>query len=175
MLACIAPLTRRTAISIHSADASAVPKKLSARPLKPISSTGRRPKRSDKAPRMGEPMKFAKPNAIATRAYAPTCSDGVLSNDATSLGSTGMIRPIEIMSISTVAMMNGIAAWRPAVRPIADISRRPAARRPPGSLARANPTSRRCRSNFRCEVQGSAGSGFAGPVAERPLGGQRTQ
>ena len=40
----------------------------------------------------------------------------------TSAGSTGMIRPIEIMSISTVAMMNGIAAWRlpEAVRRVDD-------------------------------------------------------
>ena len=36
----------------------------------------------------------------------------VLSNVPTSAGSTGMISPMEIMSISTVAMMNGIAAWR---------------------------------------------------------------
>ncbi len=112
MLACSAPLTRRTAISIHNAVAIAVTKKLSASPLKPISSTGRRPKRSDSAPRIGEPMKLAKPKAIATQAYAPTCSAGVASKLPTSLGSTGMISPIEIMSISTVAMMNGIAAWR---------------------------------------------------------------
>jgi len=57
-------------------------------------------------------MKLAKPKAIATHAYAPTCAAAVVSNEATSLGSTGMISPIEIMSISTVAMMNGMAASR---------------------------------------------------------------
>ena len=39
-------------------------------------------------------------------------ADAVVSKVPTSAGSTGMISPIEIMSISTVAMMNGIAAWR---------------------------------------------------------------
>src|ERR1700761_2546172 len=57
-------------------------------------------------------MKLAKPKAIATIAYAPTWPAAVVSNEPTSRGSTGMIKPIEIMSISTVAMMNGIAAWR---------------------------------------------------------------
>ena len=66
MLACIEPLTRRTATSIHSEVANAVTKVLNASPLKPISSTGRRPKRSDSAPRIGEAMKLAMPNAIIT-------------------------------------------------------------------------------------------------------------
>ena len=39
-------------------------------------------------------------------------ADGVLSKVPTRAGSTGMINPIEIMSISTVAMMKRIAAWR---------------------------------------------------------------
>ena len=40
---CIAPLKRRTTSSIQSAVARPVTRKLSARPLNPISSTGRRP------------------------------------------------------------------------------------------------------------------------------------
>ena len=66
MLACIEPLTSRTATSIHSDVANAVTSVLIASPLKPISSTGRRPKRSDSAPRIGEAMKLAKQNAIVT-------------------------------------------------------------------------------------------------------------
>jgi hypothetical protein len=40
----------------------------------------------------------------------------------TSGGITGMIRPIETMSISTVIMMKGIAAWRRARADDADVS-----------------------------------------------------
>ena len=112
MLACIAPLNRRTAISIHSAVASAVTKKLSARPQKPSSSTGRRPKRSESAPRIGEPKKLAMPKAKVTAPYQNACSVCEPVKLPTSAGSTGMIRPIDTMSISTVTMMNGIAAVR---------------------------------------------------------------
>jgi hypothetical protein len=44
--------------------ASAVVKKLIARPQKPSSRIGRRPKRSDNAPRNGAPKKLASANAV---------------------------------------------------------------------------------------------------------------
>ena len=47
-----------THTSIHRLVAAAVMKKLKASPEKPIRRTGRRPKRSDKAPRIGEPKKI---------------------------------------------------------------------------------------------------------------------
>jgi len=52
------------------------------------------------------------PNTAAIAPYQNACADGELVNVPTSGGSTGMIRPIATMSISTVSMMNGIAAWR---------------------------------------------------------------
>ena len=69
MLACIAPLTRRTAISIHSAVAMAVAKKLRARPQKPISKTGLRPRLSERAPSSGEPKKLAMLKVKVTTPY----------------------------------------------------------------------------------------------------------
>ena len=112
-MAFIAPLNSRTAISIHSAVDRPVTMKLSARPEKPISSTGRRPKRSDRPPRIGEPKKLAMPKANATTPNQVVCSLGDDVKVPTSGGSTGMIRPIEIMSISTTSMMKGMAARRP--------------------------------------------------------------
>jgi hypothetical protein len=64
----------RTAIIIHKAVAMAVPKKLMHSPRKPNSSTGLRPYWSDKAPRMGEAMKLAKPKEKATTPYQKACS-----------------------------------------------------------------------------------------------------
>ncbi len=53
------------------------------------------------------------PNANVTAPYHNVCSAADSVKLPTSAGSTGTIRPIDIMSISTVIMMNGIAAWRP--------------------------------------------------------------
>src|ERR1700712_329794 len=61
---------------------------------------------------MGEPKKFAIPNTIVITPYQNACSDCERVKLPISGASTGMINPIETMSISTVAMMNGIAAFR---------------------------------------------------------------
>ncbi len=87
-------------------------KKLSAKPQNPINSTGRRPKESESAPRIGEPKKFAMPKAKVTTPYQKAWSTCEPVNVPTHAGSTGMIRPIEIMSITAVNMMKGIAASR---------------------------------------------------------------
>ncbi len=63
------PPTMRDATSIHTADAIAVAKKLNASPQKPSSSTGRRPKRSDSAPRIGAPKKLASANENVITPY----------------------------------------------------------------------------------------------------------
>ena len=68
-LACMAPPTVRTAISPHSELVMAVPKKLTPKPMKPNSNTGRRPKRSDKAPSTGDAKKLATPNDTAATPY----------------------------------------------------------------------------------------------------------
>ena len=47
-----------------------------------------------------------------TAPYHHACSVCDAVKLPTSAGSTGTIRPIDTMSISTVIMMNGIAAWR---------------------------------------------------------------
>src|SRR5579864_1086211 len=112
MFACSAPPTSRTAASIHREVAIAVKKKLSPKPQNPISSTGRRPKRSESAPRMGEPKKFAMPKEKVTTPYQKAWSACEPVKLPTSAGSTGMIRPIATMSISAVSMMKGIAAVR---------------------------------------------------------------
>ena len=91
----------RTATSIHSAVAAAVTKKLNASPAKPSSSTGRRPKRSDSAPRIGELTKLAMPKVNVTARKASVCSSLLCVNCPTMCGSTGTIRPMLIMSIST--------------------------------------------------------------------------
>mgnify|MGYP001565961312 CR=1 FL=1 len=65
----MAPLTSRTAISIHMAVDSAVAKKLSASPQNPSSSTGRRPWLSESAPKTGAAKKFARPKAKVTAPY----------------------------------------------------------------------------------------------------------
>jgi hypothetical protein len=109
---CIAPLKRRTTISIQSAVASAVTKKLSESAQKPTSSTGRRPKRSESAPSTGDEKKLAKLNANVTAPYHHACAVCDAVKLPTRAGSTGTIRPIDTMSISTVTMMNGIAARR---------------------------------------------------------------
>ena len=114
---CIAPLNRRTTISIQSAVASAVTKKLSDKAQKPTSSTGRLPNRSESAPMIGEAMKLAMLKANITAPNHQACSVCDAVKLPTSAGSTGTIRPIETMSISTVIMMNGIAAWRRPASP----------------------------------------------------------
>ena len=50
--------------------------------------------------------------ANVTAPYQKAWSAGELVKVPTSGGSTGMIRPIDIMSISTVSMMKRMAAWR---------------------------------------------------------------
>ena len=104
----------RTTTIIHSAVAMPVTKKQSARPLQPINNTGRRPSRSERRPRIGEPEKFATPNAIVIAPYRIACSDCELVNVPINGASTGMIGPIDTMSIGTAALMSGIAALRPA-------------------------------------------------------------
>ena len=87
-------------------------KKLIDRAQKPSSSTGRRPYRSESAPSSGEVRKLAKLKAKVTAPYHQACSVCELVKLPTRGGSTGTIRPIDTMSISTVIMMNGIAAVR---------------------------------------------------------------
>ena len=55
--------------------------------------------------------------ANVTAPYHQACSVCDDVKLPTSAGSTGTIRPIDIMSISTVIMMNGIAAWRRPASP----------------------------------------------------------
>ena len=55
---------------------------------------------------------MAKLKANVTAPYHHACSVCDAVKVPTSAGSTGTIRPIDTMSISTVIMMNGIAAWR---------------------------------------------------------------
>ena len=52
------------------------------------------------------------PKAKVTAPYHNACSVCEPVKLPTSAGSTGTIRPIDTMSISTVIMMNGIAAVR---------------------------------------------------------------
>src|ERR1019366_7701772 len=99
-------------MSIHSCVASAVTKKLSESAQKPTSSTGRRPYLSEIAHSTGEEMKLAMLNEKATAPYHQACSVCDEVKLPTSAGSTGTMRPIDTMSISTVIMMKGIAAWR---------------------------------------------------------------
>src|SRR4051812_9162963 len=75
------------------------------------SNTGRRPKRSDNAPVMGEHKNCMRAHAVpktpstyAARAGSPP------SNCSTSFGSTGMIKPNDNMSISTTTNTNPKAA-----------------------------------------------------------------
>ena len=56
-------------------------------------------------------------NANVTAPYHHACSVCDAVKLPTSAGSTGTIRPIDTMSISTVIMMNGIAAWRRPASP----------------------------------------------------------
>ena len=107
-------LTKRIAISIHSSAASAVTNRLHAKPQKPMSNTGRRPWRSDSAPKIGDPKKFATANVNITAPYQNACSATLVVKSPTSTGNTGMIRPIDTISISTVSMMKRMAAGRPA-------------------------------------------------------------
>ena len=67
---------------------------------------------SDSAPRTGEAKKFAKLKVNVTTPYQKAWSACEPVKLPTSAGSTGMIRPIAIMSISVVSMMKGIAASR---------------------------------------------------------------
>ena len=64
-------------------------------------------------------MKLAMLKANVTAPYHHACSVCEVVKVPTSAGSTGTIRPIDTMSISTVIMMNGIAAarCRDSVRP----------------------------------------------------------
>ncbi len=55
---------------------------------------------------------MAKPKAKVTTPYQKAWSACEPVKLPTSAGSTGMIRPIDTMSISVASMMNGIAAAR---------------------------------------------------------------
>ena len=88
-------------------------RKSTARPKVEIRITGRRPKRSDKAPWIGELKNCITMNAVANmpchivaRAMSPAM------NCLSRCGSTGMIRPKDRMSISTVMKMKASAARR---------------------------------------------------------------
>ena len=106
----------REATNIAMLPASAVVKKLIARPQKPSSSTGRRPKRSDSAPRMGADMNCDSAYTAAITPYQRACSEGSAVNWPTMAGSTGTMMPTASMSISTTSMMKRIAApWAAAV------------------------------------------------------------
>src|SRR3990167_2060140 len=118
MLAHMAPPMMRTASSIQKALARAVTKKLIAMPTSPSKSTGRRPYRSDSAPRTGALKNWAMAKAACAAPYANAVPAPEYMKDPMSLGSTGAMIPIDIMSSRTVTMMNGMAAWRPLVEPI---------------------------------------------------------
>jgi hypothetical protein len=59
---------------------------------------------------MGEPKKLANPNENVTAPYQNAWSPWLAVKRPTSAGSTGTIRPMAIMSISTVTMMKRMAA-----------------------------------------------------------------
>jgi hypothetical protein len=75
-----------------------------------VSRIGRRPNRSDKAPRIGAPMKLAAPKLQATTPYQKALSAFESEKLPTSAGSTGMITPTAIMSMSTAIRMKKIVA-----------------------------------------------------------------
>ena len=105
---CEKPLTNRRATSIASERASPVSKRHPAITAKLVSSTGRRPNRSDKAPRIGAPRKLAAPKLQATTPYQKALSAFDAEKLPTSAGSTGMITPTAIMSMSTAIKMKKI-------------------------------------------------------------------
>jgi hypothetical protein len=107
-----APLTSRIATSGHSSVTIPVTKKLIEKPQNPSSSTGRRPKRSESAPSTGEAKKFATANVNVIAPNQNACSAWLAVKCPTSTGMTGMMMPIDIMSISVVTMMKRIAALR---------------------------------------------------------------
>jgi hypothetical protein len=78
-------------------------------PEKVVSSTGRRPNRSDRAPRIGAPMKLAAPKLQATTPYQKALSAFESEKLPTSAGSTGMITP---MSMRTAVRMKKIVPVR---------------------------------------------------------------
>jgi hypothetical protein len=61
---------------------------------------------------MGEPRKFATPKARVTSRKAEVCSSLLCVKVPTMCGRTGTINPMEIMSISTAAMMKPMAGVR---------------------------------------------------------------
>src|SRR6267378_8390257 len=82
------------------------------RPKQEIKMTGRRPKRSDQAPRIGEKISCiavqAKPKyAVITDARAKS----PLSNCRTRSGSTGAMMPKARKSKATITRMKTKAAW----------------------------------------------------------------
>ena len=108
----IAENTRPTN-SHASVGASAMTMKSMPRPRQDSRITGRRPKRSDNAPWIGAQKNWIAANMVlntpiqydAVEASPPT-------NSSTRCGSTGMITPNAITSISTVTKMKASAALR---------------------------------------------------------------
>ncbi len=112
-LAAVMPITVRPTNSSHSVGAIAITKKSIASPKLEIRITGRRPKRSDSAPWIGEKMNWVIANTVlstpthqAARAVPPPISC------STRCGSTGMMMPKASMSSSTVTKMKASAARR---------------------------------------------------------------
>jgi hypothetical protein len=110
----MAPLIRRTTTSIHRLWPAAVTKEAQRQARKAQQQHRARPYRSDSAPSMGEPKKVGNTKRKETPAKPERLVGLRLVNCPTRCGSTGMISPIDIMSISTVIMMKGIAAGRPS-------------------------------------------------------------
>ena len=80
-----------------------------------VSRIGRRPNRSDRAPRIGAPRKLAAPKLQAMTPYQKALSAFDSEKLPTSAGSTGMITPTAIMSMSTAIRMKKIVPvgrWR---------------------------------------------------------------
>jgi hypothetical protein len=117
---CEKPLRNRRTTIAASDRANPVSRRHPAITAKLVSRIGRRPNRSDKAPRMGAPIKLAAPKLQATTPYQNALSAFDAANVPTSDGSTGMITPTAIMSISTAIRMKKIVAvgrWRVIWRP----------------------------------------------------------
>src|ERR1043165_7466215 len=112
MLAAVMPEMTRPTNSHHSAGASALRMESRPSPTLEIRITGRRPKRSESAPIIGENANCISAQAvpkIPRISAVPAASPP--RKPATSVGSTGTTMPIASMSSRTVMKMNAKAAW----------------------------------------------------------------
>src|SRR5689334_5579106 len=115
-LAAVMPEMMRPMKSSGSVLTSAIIRKSRPRPRFDSRITGRRPKRSDKAPCTGVKMNCIAMNTVANQPYQTAAFETSPPRKLSiRCGSTGMIRPNDRMSISTVTKMKISAARRGAL------------------------------------------------------------